>query len=281
MPKRNDSQGQILIVILLIMVVALAIGLSVATRSLTNLRVSTQSEFSQRAFSAAEAGIEKALGSGNANFADTFTVDVGGSTVDVNVTSQSLKYVETILSSGGVQEIKVDTAAGRTGDTLYVYFGNAAAGSDEITNHPSIEYTMVDVDAAGNVTVPANGKGALNTPSSNHGGNGFAVSSAPPVGFTSPSGKTFQARASITLNANTKIVRIRAVYNTTTLYVEPGPSTTIPDQVDVTVSKAQVPIGEEAGQSNLTRAVQVSKSKPALPAIFDYVLFGATGIVKQ
>lgn len=290
MPRRANSQGQILIVILLIMVVALAIGLSVATRSLTNLRVSTQSEFSQRAFSAAEAGIEKALGSGNASFAESFNVDVGGSSVAVDVTSQSLSYVETVLSSGGVQEIKVDTAQGRTANSIVLYWGNSASGSDEVTSPPSIEFTLVDVDVSGNVTIPPNagsviGKAALNPPGSAKA-NGFAAA-APAAGFTSPGGKSFQARTEIFLNPNTKLVRVRAIYNTATVYVESGTTSInaspaiIPQQVDVTVSEARVPIGEQGGQSNLTRAVQVVKSKPALPAIFDYVLFGANGIIKQ
>ncbi len=291
MPKRSRDQGQILIVILLIMVVALAIGLSVATRSLSNLRISTQSEFSQRAFSAAEAGIEKALGSGNSNFAEGFTVDVGGSSVAVNVSSESLAYVESVLASGGVQEIKVDTANGRTANSIVLYWGNNATGSDEKTNPPSVEYTLVDVDGSNNVTIPANvglvkGKLALN-PQGAGRSNGFAVAGLPVSGFTSPGGKSFQAKTEIFLNPNTKIVRIRAIYNTATIYVESGATSInaspaiIPQQVDVTVSEAQVPIGEEGGQSNLTRAVQVVKSKPALPAIFDYVLFGANGIVKQ
>ena len=55
------KSGQILILILLIVVVALAVGLSVASRNITNLRTSTQAEHSQRALSAAEGGIEDVL----------------------------------------------------------------------------------------------------------------------------------------------------------------------------------------------------------------------------
>ena len=50
------KQGQILILVLLVVVVILAIGLSVASRNITNLRTSTQTENSQKAFSAAEGG---------------------------------------------------------------------------------------------------------------------------------------------------------------------------------------------------------------------------------
>src|SRR3989338_3404772 len=57
----KKRRGQILILVLLIVVVALAVGLSVASRNITNLRTSTQTEQSQRAFSAAEGGVEDVL----------------------------------------------------------------------------------------------------------------------------------------------------------------------------------------------------------------------------
>lgn len=46
------------------MVVGLTVGLAVASRSIINVRTSTEEENSQRAFSAAEAGIEKVLKTG-------------------------------------------------------------------------------------------------------------------------------------------------------------------------------------------------------------------------
>lgn len=58
------SQGQALLIILLIMAVALTIGLSVISRSITDIRISQQTEEAARAYSAAEAGIEEALARG-------------------------------------------------------------------------------------------------------------------------------------------------------------------------------------------------------------------------
>lgn len=55
------QQGQALLIVILVMVITLTIGLSVALRTTTNLRTSTENENSERAFSAAEAGIEQAL----------------------------------------------------------------------------------------------------------------------------------------------------------------------------------------------------------------------------
>src|SRR3989344_3793955 len=58
---KSRKSGQILILVLLIVVVALAVGLSVASRNLTNLKTATQTEQSQRAFTAAEGGVEDVL----------------------------------------------------------------------------------------------------------------------------------------------------------------------------------------------------------------------------
>lgn len=60
----TPQRGQALLVVVLVMVVALTVGLSVASRSVTNLRITTEEENSQRAFSAAEAGIEQVIKTG-------------------------------------------------------------------------------------------------------------------------------------------------------------------------------------------------------------------------
>lgn len=64
----KESSGQALLIILLIMAVALTIGLSVISRSITDIKISQQTEEAARAFSAAEAGIEEALVAGTGGF---------------------------------------------------------------------------------------------------------------------------------------------------------------------------------------------------------------------
>lgn len=58
----KQQKGQIIIVLLLLMLVGLSVALALTQRSITDVATSTQSEQSNRAFSAAEAGLEKALG---------------------------------------------------------------------------------------------------------------------------------------------------------------------------------------------------------------------------
>jgi len=57
----SSASGQALLIILLIMAVGLTIGLSITSRSITDIKISELSEESARAFSAAEAGIEEVL----------------------------------------------------------------------------------------------------------------------------------------------------------------------------------------------------------------------------
>lgn len=64
MYKKNSERGQILLIVVITMIVALTVGLTIASRTVTELRLSRQNEESQRAFNAAEAGIDRVLQQG-------------------------------------------------------------------------------------------------------------------------------------------------------------------------------------------------------------------------
>lgn len=75
MLKLNEK-GQALLIVVLVMVVALTVGLSIASKTITNLRSSTEEANSQKALAAAEAGIEQAIKTNaiaNGTFVDTNT----------------------------------------------------------------------------------------------------------------------------------------------------------------------------------------------------------------
>lgn len=88
------QSGQILLIVVLIMTVALTVTLSVATRSITNLRSSSEEANSERAFSAAEAGIEKAISS-NIGSSGTFL----NNTASFTTTVSSLSGQELVLNN--------------------------------------------------------------------------------------------------------------------------------------------------------------------------------------
>lgn len=59
--NKGTTKGQVLLIVVLTTIVALTVGLTIVSRTITNLKMSKQNEESQRAFQAAEAGIEQAL----------------------------------------------------------------------------------------------------------------------------------------------------------------------------------------------------------------------------
>ena len=60
-PASPSQGGQILLVVILVIIIASTIGLSLASRSITSLRTSTEEAESQKALAAAEAGIERTI----------------------------------------------------------------------------------------------------------------------------------------------------------------------------------------------------------------------------
>lgn len=86
--RRREESGQILLIVVLTMIIALTVGLSIAARTVTELKISKQNEQSQSAFQAAEAGIEQTLKNksdisqpidlgNNASFTTTYNIDNG------------------------------------------------------------------------------------------------------------------------------------------------------------------------------------------------------------
>ena len=100
--KRKNNSGQAVLVVLLSLSVVLIIVLYIMSRSITDISLSSKEEDSMRAFSAAEAGIERALviGSdiGNTTIGDaSFSADVSSFAQGAN------KMVYPIsLKSGGI-----------------------------------------------------------------------------------------------------------------------------------------------------------------------------------
>lgn len=79
---KKNSSGQALLIVLLTMTVVLTVVLSVVSRSVTDISVTTYQEEAQRAFDAAEAGIERALLTGSFQPPTT----IGDATFTTNIT---------------------------------------------------------------------------------------------------------------------------------------------------------------------------------------------------
>lgn len=146
----KNEKGQILLIVVLVMIVSLTVGLSVASRSITNLRTSTEEVSSQKALSAAEAGIEQSIlsnasitsGAISSDTNTTYKTDV----TEVLGTSFLVKGGNTIAKDEGADIWLSDYS--KDSDNLYlnpwngnltIYWGDS---SDSCAN-PALEIVIV------------------------------------------------------------------------------------------------------------------------------------------
>lgn len=95
MGKFGSNRGQALLIVVITMIVVLTAGLSLASRTISNLKISKQSEDSQKAFQAATSGIEKYIQSGDSS---NNTGQFSGASFSTNV--QNVKGTSIVLNNG-------------------------------------------------------------------------------------------------------------------------------------------------------------------------------------
>lgn len=255
--------------VVLIMVTALTIGLSVAARTITNLRTSQEAENSEKAFSAAEAGIEESL-TDNKSTTGTFSNNASFSTV-----VRAVSGVEFPLNND-VPVLKDDaydlwlstypTYANPWSGTLTLYWGDTSNSctTSEVTNSMAALEVVV---LSGAVNNPVMTRYALEPCSQRSLQNNFEFVS--PGGGT-VSGKNYAFRRTITVNSGL-FIRIIPLYSATKLAVRGCDASgavclALPSQGTVI---------EATGVADTTQRKIISyKRYPKLPAeLFPYSFF--------
>lgn len=289
MRLRNSESGQTLIVILVIMVVSLTIGLSVASRSIVDVRLSTQGEQSQRAFSAAEAGIEDALRN------DLGTVVAGGGTLTCTPSPCNVggvPYTVTVTQAAAADAFATDkrvikndiaqinTKTLTSPTQLEIYWVDSSATIETTTPQASLAITEVYYDTAAAAWKLK--KYAFNPPDLVAGDiaavNGFTQTSGCLVSCQPiTNGKTYSQKHFIDLTNGSEIVRLKPVYNGASIAVKvtgcPVAPCLLPPQSYTVESTSTV--------GGVTRKIQIQKSIEALPPIFDFVLFSGSGSISK
>ncbi len=265
----KNQRGQALLIIVLVMVVALTVGLSVATRTIINLRNTQQQADSQKALSAAEAGIEQAIK--NQTSAEG-TFGTGGQAVSYATTLQDISTSAPFLTNGGNQVSKNDaiyvwlspytsnfTQTWPNGD-LKIYWGE----DPNPCNNAALEIAVI----SGSKATPSIARYVFDPcPSRQAANNFYPITSA---GTTTISGKTlyYEVQAGITPNfptiSNGMLVRIDPIYSNAYIGAY---GTNLPPQGTIYTSIATT-------SANITRKVQVFQGYPEIPAeFFPYILF--------
>lgn len=263
----NLQNGQALLAVVLVMVVALTIALSIAVRVITNLRTSTEDENSQRAFSAAEAGIEHTLATNSSVSSITLTNKASYST-----TVSTLSGAEFAVKNGATvlkdepEDVWFSTYPNYTSPwngSLVLYWGKVGEvcnNSESLNTQSALEVVII----SGSKASPIVTQYAFDPCSNNRtASNKFqvAVTNSPPERVA---GKDFAYQSSpITVNSGL-IMRIVPLYAPTAIGIKG--SIALPSQGTVVSS---------VGISDTTQRKIVSfRGYPKLPLeLFPFIIF--------
>lgn len=287
---RNQT-GQVILGLILVMVIALGIGLSVVQRSLVDISTSSKVEDSSRAFSAAEAGIEKALKVG------TTTVDFTAENNSRAAVSDSglLPCIPGVGACPPGQQAPLEYPPLAKEEVAHFWLASPTA-SLPVCTAPDVCYTPTMLDVYwGNSTLD---RAALELTLVYHTGgvyqsrkwyldqisrsNGFDTTLPTCTGGYSPAGSTsiFQCKVRIgqspadtSLPSGLMLLRARLLYNSTSQPIAiQGVGGSIPPQAKIIKS-----IGS-SGETQ--RTVQVFQIEKVVPPYFDFVIF-AVGEIKK
>lgn len=277
----KKQSGEIILVILLVMAVGLTIGLSVAGRSLTDVRLSTQIDESSRAFSAAEAGIENILSQGLFGAAGSTGVPIGDSSYDVSVETlggtNNLFSFPTAIEDGDAQTIWLvphnasgpdDSTPYYTASTIEVCWG------DDSSTVPAIEVSVL-FKSVSNYKVA---RAAYDSDNSRQADNQFSPSS----GACTQQSSIYNHHQTITFSdlippptGTLLALRIRPVYASAKIaVVPPAPAQNLPEQ-----GKNISSTGKSG--SGVSRRWNVVQTYSAPTDFFDYAVWSNTDLVKQ
>jgi hypothetical protein len=240
--RYQNQSGQILLFALLILLVGLASGISIYIDTLGRVEITGTRERSSAAFSAAEAVIEEQLLLDYVDIQGKSEVQYGENEIPVTIevvenTTGNVEF------SGVVMNDTVTVLLEGVGSGNITV--NWVAGSGQCKLGEKVGLWVEHWYDQGGVKVERN--------------------------FTSCSGSYSQA-----VTANSILLRIRPLFNSTDITVSNG-TATLPAQVKTIKAVARTPLAEGDVE---TRAVEVDRHVSSLPSIFDYVLFSNGAIIK-
>ena len=303
----KNLSGQALLIVIVSLAVVITVVLSVAARSVTDLRSVAQEEEAQRSFSAAEAGIEKGLitASQGQNVTITDSGELENATFQAQVSdiaqgSQVYVYPKQILSGdsatvwfmshnqNGQLQCNPPGLPCFTGNQIKLCWGNTGTPTNASTT-PAVEITVFyDPNADGNWTDMAIARGVYDPNAGRRGNNAFDATSG---GNCTIDGTNFSFQRTVSLaggagnlnipaaarnNGGLIKARVRMLYNTSAQQAI---------GFDVTASGSVLPGQgkriESTGKSGESqRKVEAFTLFSDSQSVFDSVVFSPVGIVK-
>lgn len=304
MKKIVNQSGQIVVIALLAMVVVLAIALAIIGRSMLEISTSARTEESSRAFSAAEAGIERGLqdknfgGGGSSGNLLSFdnnaeaTVDVNANLPDAGLPLEHPPIGKESFAqfwlANPYGNLSASDPFDYPGSKFKIYFGAVKNSSGktidyaaDVENKPALEVMVVyltggEYKSTRYLYDSNNSRGnsfrgcdigqnqRVQTNQIGHYNDFYCSATVPGDGSNLPVGVKI-------------MVRVRILYSSFShpIAVGPfdGPSGNIPKQATITKSTGTV--------GNVQRSIEVFKQQSVLPQFLDYALFSASSIDRQ
>ena len=272
----KSQKGQILLIVVLAAVVSLTVGLSAVSRVITNTRVTTEEASSQKALSAAEAGVEELVNNEallrasvsdplSKNFSNNSTFFAKADPIDgveflINDGNQILKdegadiWFSTYPNFG-------DPGGGRWGGTLEVYWkdNNGCSLGPGQTADPAIEMVVIQGTDTNNLSMRREVYDRCSR------SNGFSI---PTLGARSIDGQGLNRGFSIIIpGGQGYIARVIPLYANAVMGVRAAPpSPLLPTQGYV--------IDSQGSAGNTKRSVRVFRGFPRVPIeYFPYNIF--------
>lgn len=256
------QEGQALLIVVLVMVVAMSVGLSIAVRTTTNIRTASEDESSQRAFSAAEAGIEQSLTRGN-----SFQINGSFGNTTYSTKGIPLSGAQFLVHNGTtvLKDEPVDVWLSDYPDYITPWSGNltvnwgtageTCAISESVNTQAALEIVLI----YGSKAAPRVHEYLLDPCSSRRGNNKFQVSA--PGGNVS--NKSFAYQYSIAVNSGL-IARIIPLYAPTSIGI--SANSPLPSQGTIIASTGVF--------DNTKREIVSFRGYPKLPLeVFPFIFF--------
>ena len=275
--NRNNRAGQAVLIVLLSLSVVLVVVMYIISRSITDISLSTKDDDSLRAFSAAEAGIEKALVVGSSSDSDfegaSFTADVS------SFGNSKLVVYPFNLKSGEIATFWFTRPSETpfTGNQIQLCWGDAGTGVSSSTT-PAIEFSIYYGPVTNLQIARATFDPYIYRPQGDFLNNFASAQNA----TCTIGNEVFQFNQTFNLNtlgasSHLQFATVKMLYNTAVghkvgLNVNFGGNSNLPTQGSVIDSTGKY------GDSN--RRISVYQLHPVIPPIFTNALYSGTGIVK-
>jgi hypothetical protein len=297
LPKKENDSGQALLLVVLSLAIVLTIILSILSRSVTDIAVTSRSEEAMRAFSAAEAGVEQALVIGT---------DVGGAIGDSNFSAKvsglaqgTKDFANPVGASSGESVLfwfvvhnqttgEIECSASNpcfTGSQFKICWGESGTNPNSSTV-PAIEINIFYAATPGSLASVRIARAAFDPNIARRTSNNF---SAPDAGTCTLGTNNFQFQKLIDLTSlgvpagsysnqnGLQFAKVRLFYNTDLAHpvgidVNQSGNGLLPSQGVKIESTGQ------AGESN--RKIDVFQGFGEPPPIFDTAIFSSGGLTK-